>query len=188
LGAWSPSDELPSGADLEACVFVADSAAVRNTGLVPRLTSRAPRAKVVAFAVAEENEAEIIACARAGVAGFVARDASVEELVDAIRSAAGGGARCSPRVTAVVLGQLARSAAPHAAMQEGVLTPRENEILGLIDAGYSNKRIARTLGLEISTIKNHVHNILEKLRVAHRGEAAAFVRARRHPAAGSLQV
>jgi len=181
LGAWSPSDDLLNCAtELQACVFVVDSAAVRSPNLMPRLVSCVPRAKVVAFAVAEEDDAEIIACAQAGVAGFVARDASAEELIAAIRSAAGGGARCSPRVTAVVLGQVARAAPPRSlACASATLTPRENEILALIDAGCSNKHIARKLGLEISTIKNHVHNILEKLQVERRGEAAAFVRAQR---------
>jgi DNA-binding NarL/FixJ family response regulator len=59
-----------------------------------------------------------------------------------------------------------------------VLTPREMEILALIDDGRSNKEIARHLGIELATVKNHVHNLLEKLHVHRRGEAAAHARGR----------
>lgn len=56
------------------------------------------------------------------------------------------------------------------------LTPREREILALVEAGCSNKQIARQLDIRLATAKNHVHNILEKLGVRSRGEAAAVVR------------
>jgi DNA-binding NarL/FixJ family response regulator len=58
------------------------------------------------------------------------------------------------------------------------LTRREAEILELIEKGMSNKEIARLLFIEVRTVKNHVHNLLEKLRVRRRGEAAAMVRGR----------
>jgi two-component system, NarL family, nitrate/nitrite response regulator NarL len=60
----------------------------------------------------------------------------------------------------------------------GWLTSREQEILALIDDGMSNKEIARRLTIEVRTVKNHVHNLLEKLQVHRRGEAAALVRSR----------
>jgi two-component system nitrate/nitrite response regulator NarL len=56
------------------------------------------------------------------------------------------------------------------------LTPREHEIGALISRGLSNKNIARTLQLQLATVKNHVHNILEKLNVRTRGEAGALLR------------
>jgi two-component system nitrate/nitrite response regulator NarL len=58
------------------------------------------------------------------------------------------------------------------------LTPRELEIVSLISGGLSNKEIARSLQIELATVKNHVHNILEKLGVARRTEAAAAARLR----------
>lgn len=61
-------------------------------------------------------------------------------------------------------------------MSEGLLTPRECEIVRLIDDGLSNKEIARELNMAVSTVKNHVHNVLEKLRVQRRGQAAALMR------------
>src|SRR2546430_13942847 len=59
---------------------------------------------------------------------------------------------------------------------QALLTSREREIMGLIDEGLSNKEIAKRLRIEVATVKNHVHNILEKLQVHRRGEAAARVR------------
>jgi DNA-binding NarL/FixJ family response regulator len=56
------------------------------------------------------------------------------------------------------------------------LTPRERTIVGLIDDGLSNKEIARRLGIELSTVKNHVHRILEKLHASRRAQAAAHFR------------
>jgi DNA-binding NarL/FixJ family response regulator len=62
------------------------------------------------------------------------------------------------------------------------LTAREREILRLIDDGCSNKEIAQRLSIEVTTVKNHVHHILEKLGVRRRAEAAAALRRRRHQA------
>jgi DNA-binding NarL/FixJ family response regulator len=59
------------------------------------------------------------------------------------------------------------------------LTPREAQIVELIDTGLSNKEIAARLSIRVPTVKNHVHNILEKLRVNHRAEAAAYLRRQR---------
>jgi DNA-binding NarL/FixJ family response regulator len=137
---------------------------------------------VVAFAVAEENEEEILACAEAGVAGFVPRDASVEGLKSVLQAATEGHVLCSPRVTAVIVRRvagLANSRFPDAGQFS--LTRRESEIVGLIDAGLSNKEIAAQLNIETATVKNHVHSLLEKLRVRRRAEAAAIVRIGRLP-------
>jgi DNA-binding NarL/FixJ family response regulator len=67
------------------------------------------------------------------------------------------------------------STGPRDGSPGGLLTEREREIVGLIDAGLSNKKIALSLGIEVATVKNHVHHILEKLQVTRRGEAAARV-------------
>jgi DNA-binding NarL/FixJ family response regulator len=56
------------------------------------------------------------------------------------------------------------------------LSPRERQILALIDEGLANKEIAHRLGIELATVKNHVHHILEKLQVTRRGQAAARAR------------
>lgn len=151
-----------------------------DTGLPDSLTTVrallqvAPTSRVVALAVTE-TEAEVISYAEAGVSGYVTRDGSFEELVATIRSVASGELFCPPRIAAVLLRQVARAAAG-LGQDFRRLTTRELQIVQLIEEGFSNKEIACRLCIEVSTVKNHVHNILEKLGVTRRGEAAARVR------------
>lgn len=153
--------------------------------LLQVLAGREARARVIALAV-QETEDLVIACAEAGVAGYVPRDASLGDLARIARAAAAGEAPCSPRIAARLLHRVAalaaeRPAAPGAG--EG-LTRRESEIVELIDDGLSNKEIARELRIEVATVKNHVHHILGKLQATRRAEAAAIVRrARQTPRA-----
>ena len=91
---------------------------------------------------------------------------------------------CSPRVAATLLRRVTALAAGDRSREEDVrLTARELEILELLERGMSNKDIARHLGIEVATAKNHVHNILGKLQVHGRGQAAARIRGASH---GSL--
>jgi DNA-binding NarL/FixJ family response regulator len=146
--------------------------------LVHELQAVAPDAAVVATAVAD-TDGEIVACAEAGVAGFVTRDQSLAEAVRVLESVACGESRCSPRTAAALLRRVAVLSAQREppGLPDG-LTPRECEIAELIARGCSNKEIARELCIEISTVKNHVHHMLEKLGVRGRAEAAARVRVR----------
>jgi two-component system, NarL family, nitrate/nitrite response regulator NarL len=148
--------------------------------LVRAIRAHAPGAKVVALGISEE-EADVLPLAEAGIAGWVTRDASVDDLREAVASAAAGEALCSPRMAASLLRKVASLAED---LRDGhatrVLTRRQREIVALIDEGLSNKEIARQLSIELPTVKNHVHNILEKLQVSRRGEAAALVRTPRN--------
>ena len=112
-------------------------------------------------------------------AGYVPREGSIENLVAVVESVGRGELLCSPQVAGTLLRRLAALARERGAESPGPgLTLREREIVGWIDGGLSNKDIARQLGIEVATVKNHVHNILEKLSVRRRGEAAAKVRER----------
>ena len=115
--------------------------------------------------------------AEAGIAGWVTREASVDDLRATVASAAAGEAVFSPRLAASLLRRVAALASERrVGAQATPLTRRQREILALIDEGLSNKEIARRLSIEVATVKNHVHNILEKLEVTRRAEAAALVR------------
>jgi two-component system, NarL family, nitrate/nitrite response regulator NarL len=97
-------------------------------------------------------------------------------LLQTIESVERGELLCTPRVAASLLHRvqwLSRYAQPAPAQH---LTYREREVLQLIDQGFSNKEIARALSIELGTVKNHVHNILNKLKVARRSEAARWAR------------
>lgn len=139
--------------------------------------------RIVGFA-SRELEHDVLAYAEAGIACFVPREASVEELLAAIDRAAHGELLCSPRAAGIMfrrLAAMARGELP-APPSQG-LTDRERQILDLLDTGRSNKEIARILGIGLPTVKNHVHNVLAKLHVRRRGEAVARMRKDREPPA-----
>jgi DNA-binding NarL/FixJ family response regulator len=157
-------------------VVLLDMAMTGSVGVVRALIEAAPGVKVVALAVTE-TEDEILSCAEAGIAGYVPREGSVNDLIAAIESVARDEARCSPQITAALLRRVASLAGERRV--EGsvaVLTPRQLEIVRLIGQGLSNKEIARQLCIELSTVKNHVHSALEKLGTHRRAEAAMLVR------------
>jgi two-component system nitrate/nitrite response regulator NarL len=169
----------------EACVVAAatehpdlvvlDCAGEQPTATVRALRGLHPGMHVVVIAPPNSEEA-LMALAEAGVAAYVTQDDGLADLVVAIRGARQGEAACPARTVAMLLRRVnrlaeARSDGPHV-----VLTRREIEILRLIDDGLSNKQIGRRLRIELSTVKNHVHHILEKLDVESRSQAAATLR------------
>jgi DNA-binding NarL/FixJ family response regulator len=122
-----------------------------------------------------------VACAAAGVSGYVLHDEPHEELMKAVLAVARGEIWCPPRVAAVLMRRMGpHGSTPDMPLGTARLTVREREILALIDGGLSNKEIARKLSIEVRTVKNHVHNLLEKLRVHRRGEAVALLRSHPH--------
>lgn len=133
-----------------------------------------PDARIVALGVARDNQ-DVIACAEAGIDGYVFRDASLGELIATIESAARGELRCSPGLAATLLRRVA-DLARHGSSGDTNVTRREREILELIDQGLTNKEIAARLFIEVATVKNHIHHILEKLGAKTRSEAAAKLR------------
>jgi len=173
IGAAPIDDNLPRLMTSERPdIVLVDGASVRGGDLVRRILASVPEASIVAYGILDE-EHEAIDCAEAGVAGYVRGDATRDELVATIVSVACGEFHCSPRIVSLMFKRVAILAAEH---RETLLTAREKQIVALVDHGLVNKEIASQLGVEVSTVKNHIHNILEKLRVSRRGEAAAAVR------------
>ncbi|RYE42528.1 response regulator transcription factor [Rhodococcus wratislaviensis] len=135
-----------------------------------------PEAKVVALGV-PETETHVVACAEIGIEGYVSRDGSLDDLVASVRAVARGETVCSAQISAGLMRRIAVLAElGHAARPLPRLTARENEIVDLIALGLANREIARELGIELCTVKNHVHHILEKLGVRHRVEVLAYTR------------
>jgi two-component system, NarL family, nitrate/nitrite response regulator NarL len=162
-------------------IVLLDVSADGATSVVRELKSVDPRMTVVAFAVSETAD-DVIACAEAGISGYVPADGTVEDLTHTLRRAVRGEIRVPPRIAGVMFQRLAAlsgPANPGVALAE--MTPRESEILELIGEGLANKQIARRLRIRVATVKNHVHNILEKLDVKTRGEAAALLHTARRP-------
>jgi two-component system nitrate/nitrite response regulator NarL len=129
--------------------------------------------RAVAIGVAE-TESHVLACAEAGGAGYVPRDGSVDDLVAALHGALRGEVLCSPAITGSLLRRISELT-PRPSLPAQRLTARERQIVELIEQGLSNREIAHRLCIELSTVKNHVHNILEKLGVGRRAQAAALV-------------
>jgi len=144
--------------------------------LVRAIVATAPDSRVVMLGVSDDDP-EVLPLAEAGVAGYVTTEASGDEIVTIVESVARGEMPCSPRLAATLLHRVATLAQEqHAPSPLSSLTARERQIVELIGDGLSNKEIASGLQIEVATVKNHVHNILEKLNVTRRAEAAALVR------------
>jgi DNA-binding NarL/FixJ family response regulator len=153
--------------------------------VIRALVERTPGIMVVAFAVDDEHDDEVLACAEMGIAGWVGRDGSLRDLIKAIRNAARGELVCSARMAGLMARRLAVLAGRRPVVPSGTqLTPRELEIAELLRQGVSNKHIARSLSLQLATVKNHVHSILAKLGVNSRSEAGARLREVIPPARG----
>ncbi len=126
----------------------------------------------------------------AGASGYVLQNESVEDMMEKLHAAKEEKALVSPMVAASMidrLTQLANLDMPLAYMENKdnmiyELTPREEEVLGLVADGCTNKEIAEELVIECGTVKNHVHNILKKLEVNSRYEAASIFQAQKRPA------
>jgi len=139
-----------------------------------------PGAKILMTGLSE-LESDVLACFEAGAAGYLPQEASLEELLNSIRAVAAGEVLCSPKVTALLVSRIAEASRERELRRvQGLpnLTRRELEIIALVEEGLSNKEIAVRLEIEIPTVKTHIHNILEKLQLDGRREAAQYVRER----------
>jgi DNA-binding NarL/FixJ family response regulator len=148
-----------------------DMAMPDSLATVRELAGLASCGRVVALSV-PEHERTVLACAEAGIAAYVLREGSLADLVATVRGAVLGEAAISPRIAASMLRRLATLAHDLAPQPAVVLTAREMEVAALLGDGLSNKQIGARLNIELATVKNHVHNVLEKLHVHRRGEAA----------------
>jgi len=148
----------------------------RTVELTRAITRRFNGIRVVVFGIKElpETVTEMI---EAGAAGYVREDASVDEFRDVVRLAARGEARVAPQIASSLFSRLAALASLLRADERAKnvkLTPRELEILRLVAEGLTNKEIAARLHVEQQTVKNHMHNILERLSLRRRQQAVQY--------------
>lgn len=119
-----------------------------------------------------DDDQLVLAGLKAGAKGYLLKDVSLEQLVGAIRTVAGGGSLVQPAITQRLLSGLEGMQNQFMSLDRpDPLTERETEILRLMASGFSNKEIANSLGVAEGTIKNHVSNILSKLGVRDRTRA-----------------
>jgi DNA-binding NarL/FixJ family response regulator len=137
-----------------------------------------PNVKVIILGMPDLTD-EIMTCIEAGAAGYVLKEASFEYLVETIRSVQHGESFCSPRMAASLFSRVAELAGERIPESSVNLTPREVEVINKIADGLSNKEIAAQLYIEEQTVKNHIHNILDKLQLHNRLEAVQYARERK---------
>lgn len=136
------------------------------------LKQRSPRSQVIVLTSYHEDE-QIFPAIRAGALSYLLKGVGLDELTEAVRKAARGEATLHPHVAARLVQEL------HGSAQEAVslyktLSEREREVLRLIAEGLSNAQIAEKLVISERTVKSHVNNILSKLHVVDRTQAAIF--------------
>jgi len=134
------------------------------------LNERVPGTRVIILTSYIDDD-RLLPAIRAGAAGYLLKNAEPQELARAIRTAAAGEALIDPSVAARLVERLAQDEQRD---DYESLTAREREVLELIGRGFSNKRIARELGIAEKTVKTHVSNLLGKLGVADRTQAALY--------------
>jgi two-component system nitrate/nitrite response regulator NarL len=166
-------EAVATAARLRPDAVVVDASTSRGLSLARRINAADPDLPVVGFGISEAA-ADVIGCAEAGLAGFIDQNGSVDTLVAVVSDALRGEFKCSPRVTTILCARLARLA-DHGSRAPTSLTPRELEIAGMVAEGLSNKEIAQGLHIGPTTVKNHVHNILDKLNVRRRAAIAGRV-------------
>jgi DNA-binding NarL/FixJ family response regulator len=135
-----------------------------------------PDIALIAIGLKEQRQ-EVIDCGRAGYAGYVSRDASIDSLCKMLREIVAGRLVCPPEISSSLLRALFRTD-PHneEIEKDPELTRRESEVLELLGGGFSNKEIANQLCLSVATVKHHVHHVLEKLHLERRAQAMRRVR------------
>ncbi|MDQ0009960.1 MULTISPECIES: response regulator transcription factor [Luteibacter] len=119
-----------------------------------------------------DDDQLVLAGLKAGARGYLLKDVSLDQLVEAVRTVAAGGSLVAPMVTQRLLAGVGRIQNQFSSLEQpDPLTERETEILRLLSGGYSNKEIANSLRVAEGTVKNHVSNILSKLGVRDRTRA-----------------
>jgi DNA-binding NarL/FixJ family response regulator len=139
------------------------------------ITAAAPRTRVLVLTVSDES-GDVADAVMAGACGYLLKDAPLEHLIDGIRAAASGESLISPQIAAKVLGLLRSRLSPAEAGAGPAteLSARELEVLKLLANGKDNHQIARELFISPKTVKNHISNILMKLHIENRIQAALY--------------
>ena len=159
----------------EPDVIIMDLNMPRKDGILAtkEILQTRPGARVLILTNTASDE-QVVEAVRAGARGFLLKDAETEQLIDSIRSVHRGGRVLDPMVAETLMRGVERGSTPKSLAEP--LTPRELEILRLVAEGLSNREIAAQLHLAPPTVTTHVRNILGKLHLANRTQAAIYAR------------
>ena len=158
--------------DLLPDVVLLDLLMPRVSGMqaIRRIRTASPNTRIIVL-TSYADDSKVVPAVRAGAAAYLLKDAEPHELADAIRAVHRGEGLLHPAVTARVLQEVAKGS--RSRLRE-ILTERELDVLRLVAHGRSNREIARDLAISEKTVKTHVSNLLAKLQVADRTQAALY--------------
>ena len=139
------------------------------------VSSIAPRTRVVVLTISDDDD-DVMDAVMAGACGYLLKDSSIDHLIEGVRAAAGGDSLISPQIAAKLLQRLRAQTADETAARaiQTELSDRELDVLRLIASGKDNAEIARQLYISPKTVKNHISNILMKLQIENRIQAAVY--------------
>ena len=172
LGADNPQHTQDTLRATPTDVALIDAISPSDSYIVAALRQVCARVRILAVGI-RETASEVLACAAAGIDGYVPMDAALGDMVAAIENVVRGELLCSPQVAASLY---QCSGFSKAAAIDSPLTTRELQVADLMNRGLPTKEIAWRLGVQPCTAKNHIRNILHKLKVHRRGQAAAKLR------------
>jgi two-component system nitrate/nitrite response regulator NarL len=174
LGAMSVQETQTAPPAMDTDVTLVDLLPPVDSEIVGALRKIRTTMRILAVGV-RESASDVLACAAAGMDGYVPMDAALGDTVTAIENAMRGELACSPKVAASLYNCIGFRDSSRTVIANP-LTMRELQVADLINRGCPTKEIAWRLGVQPCTAKNHIRNILHKLRVRRRGQAVAKLR------------
>jgi len=150
-----------------------------KSDLISSLLEALPELRVILIGV-NEKETDFLNAVRSGVVGYILREASAMDVINAVRAVARGEAVCPPQLILSLFRHIARRARDLPSFRtraEIGLTRRQQQLVSLVAKGWTNKEIASNLNLSEQTVKNHMHRILRQVDAADRYEAVEMIRA-----------
>jgi DNA-binding NarL/FixJ family response regulator len=176
--AGAPSGDMSLLRDVTPQVVLLDLGLRDGDSLriAERVKKEFPDSKIIVMDLLPAHE-DIVEFVHAGVSGFIMKDATLDDLVNTIRSVSEGAHVLPPQMTGTLFSQIAKDAVAKgrpATMDSVRMTPREREVINLIAEGLGNKEIAARLHIATHTVKSHVRNVMEKLMLHTRLQIAAY--------------
>ncbi len=169
------SAEFVRSLALHPDIALIDTALADGLTAVRRIRQIAPWVRIVALALAERED-DVLPWVESGVLGYIPRSAALGDVVPLLEGAMRNEQLCSPRIASSLVRRIAIGLPTIQSGERKSLTQRELEIVKLVSDGLSNKEIANSLKIGVATTKSHVHNVLGKLGLVRRGQAAQWMR------------
>jgi DNA-binding NarL/FixJ family response regulator len=169
------AEALAKAKELKPDLILMDISMPHGNGLetLSAIKKELPDVKIIMLTVHDKDE-NLLEAIKRGAEGFLSKNVRAKALLDSLRGAMRGEAAISRHMAGKILKEFARLAKIEAKKASGQLTPREKEVLEKLSEGLSNREIGLSLCISENTVKVHVKNILRKLHLQNRTEAAAY--------------